>query len=255
MRSHLGCTGSVNLGVLAGDTQQRVEHVAASWLEYSPESSSLVVRHVQPDDVPPLREIAGELIDFLHTVSDPERAQIPGGALYCLDESTGQYLRLKVWKGGFLTVAWARPDYTNAQWEPFHNQPVKVVFEPFQRLNGEVTFEGHPNSADDLRRILDRLAGQYSQGDYAITSTIGRVSLTLRDVNADALVVVNALRYMAKVGTLSGEIDVSSFRAGDMDDYCRFAFRAGEVWMARPELWPETPETPAPPVGAMSKAA
>jgi len=255
MRSHLGCTGAVNLGILGEDSQRRLEHIAASWLEYSLESPSLVVRHVQPDDVAPLREIAGELLDFLHAVSDSERAQIPGGALYYQDELTGQYVRLKVWPGGFLTVAWARPDYDHAQWESFRSQPVAMVFEPFQRLNGEVTLECHPNAADDLRRILDKIAGEYSQGDYGITSTIGHVSLSLRDVNADGLVVVNALRYMAKAGTLIGEIDVSSFRAGDMEDYCRFSFRAGETWMARPLLWPEMPETPATAVGAMSQAA
>jgi hypothetical protein len=247
--------GSVNLGLLGPETQKRLEQIAASWLEYTPESPSLVVRHVQPDDVPALREIAGELLDFLHAVSDSERAQIPGGALFYQDESTGQYVRLKVWPGGFLTVAWARPDYAQAQWEPFRNQPVNMVFEPFQRLNGAVSLECHPNAADDLRRIFDKIAGQYSQGDYAISSTVGRVSLTLRDVNVDGLTVINALRYMAKVGTLIGEIDVTSFRAGDMDDYCRFAFRAGETWIARPVLWPETPESPEPPSGALAKAA
>ena len=255
MRSHLGCTGSVDLGPLREDTQKRLEQIAASWLEYSPESSSLVVRHVQPDDVPPLREVAGELLDFLHAVSDSERAQIPGGALYYQDEPTGQYVRLKVWKGGFLTVAWARSDYTHAQWEPFRNQPVTLVFEPFQRLNGSVTFEGNPNAADDLRRIIDKTAGQYSQGDYAITSSIRQVDVTLRDVNADALTVVNAVRYMAKPGTLSGEIDVGSFRAGDLEDYCRFSFRAGETWMARPILWSDTPDTPAVHAESQSQAA
>jgi len=255
MRSHLGCTGSLDLGPLGQDTQKRLEQIAASWLEYSPESSSLVVRHVQPDDVPPLREVGGELLDFLHVVSDSERAQIPGGALYYQDEPTGQYVRLKVWNGGFLTVAWARSDYTHAQWEPFRNQPVTLVFEPFQRLNGSVTFEGNPNAADDLRRIIDNTAGQYSQGDYAITSSIRQVDVTLRDVNADALTVVNALRYMAKAGTLRGEIDVSSFRAGDLEDYCRFSFRAGETWMARPILWSDPPDTPAVHAESQSQAA
>ena len=255
MRSHLVCNGSVNLGVLGQDTQKRLDHIAANWLEYSPESPSLVVRHVQPDDVPPLREIAAELLDFLHAVSEAERAQIPGGALFYQDESTGQYVRLKVWKGGFLTVAWARPDYTHAPWEPFRSQPVRLVFEPFERLNGQVTMECNPDCAEGLRRLLDKIAGEYSQGDYAIASTVSGISLTLRDVNADGVAVVNALRYMARPGTLNGEIDVTSFRAGDMDDYCRFSLRAGETWMARPVLWPETPETPAPTVGAMSKAA
>ena len=255
MRSHLGCTGSVDLGPFGEDTKKRLEQIAASWLEYSPESSSLVVRHVQPDDVPALREVAGELVNFLHTVPDSQRAQIPGGALYYQDEPTGQYVRLKVWKGGFLTVAWAWPDYTRAQWEVFRNQPVTLVFEPYQRLNGSVSFEGHPNAADDLRRIIDRTSGQYSQGDYAISTLIRGVQITLRDVNADALTIVNALRYMSKGTTLSGEIDVSSFRAGDLEDYCRFSFRGGETWMARPILWADTPDTPASPGNPLPQAA
>ena len=242
MRSHLGCTGSVNLGSIGQETQKRLERIAASWLEFSPETSSLVVRHVQPDDVPPMREVAGELMDFLHAVTDAERGQIPGGALFYNDEPTGQSVRLKVWKGGFLTIAWARPDYTHAKWETFQNQPVNLVFEPFQRLNGSVSFQGNPGAADDLRRLIDKITGEYSQGDYAINSTVQGTELTLRDINADALSIVNALRYMAKPGTLTGEIDVSSFRMGDLDDYCRFSFRAGETWMARPELWPEVPE-------------
>jgi hypothetical protein len=245
----------VDLGSFGEETQKRLGQIAATWLEYTPETSSLVVRHVQPDDFPALREVAGELLDFLHTVSETERAQIPGGDLYYQDEPTGQYVRMKVWKGGFLTVAWARPDYMRAQWEPFRNQPVTLVFEPFQRLNGKVSFEGHPNVADDLRRLIDKTAGQYSQGDYAISSTIRGVEITLTDLNADALTLVNALRYMAKPGTLSGEVDVSSFRAGDLEDYCRFSFRAGETWMARPILWSDTPDAPASPAGPLSQAA
>ena len=242
MRSHLGCTGSVNLGSLGEGTHRRLEKIAASWLEYSPEFSSLVVRHVQPDDVPPLREVAGELLDYLHVVADSERREVPGGALFYHDEPTGQYVRLKVWKGGFVTVSWARPDYSRAQWEPFQNQAVTLVFEPFQRLNGSVSFDGNPHAADNLRKILEKTVGQYSEGDYAITSSLRRVELLLRDVNADALSLVNALRYMAEPGTLSGEIAVTSFRAGDLDDYCCFAFRQGEILLARPDLWSDTPE-------------
>jgi hypothetical protein len=245
----------VELGSFSEETQKRLGQIAATWLEYTPDPSSLVIRHVQPDDFPALREVAGELLDFLHAVSERERAQIPGGTLYYQDEPTGQYVRLKVWKGGFLTVAWARPDYTRAQWEPFRNQPVAMVFEPFQRLNGTVSFEGHPNVADDLRRLIDRTTGQYSQGDYAISSTIRGVEITLNDVNADALTLINALRYMAKPGSLIGEVDVSSFRAGDLEDYCRFSFRTGETWIARPILWSDTPNEPASPAGPLSQAA
>jgi len=242
MRTHLGCTGSVGLGTLAPETRARLDLVEASWLEYSPDSSSLVVRHVQPDDQPALREIGGELLEFLRTVSDQERAQIPGGAFYYEDEPTGQYIRLRVLKGGFLTVAWARPDYTLSPWQEFRNQPVKVVFEPFQRLNGSVKFEGAPTAGDNLRRVLESTAGEYGQGDFEIVSTVDSVELKLRDVNADVLSLVNALRYLSKHGTLCGEIDVTSFRAGDLEDYCRFAFRDGSTWIARPLLWPEALE-------------
>jgi hypothetical protein len=241
MRSHLGCTGSIELGLLSEETQKRLEHVEASWLEYSPDPPSLVVRHVQPDDIPALREIGGELLEYLSTISQEDRAKIPGGALQYLDEPTGQLIRLKVWPGGFLTVAWARPDYAHAPWQEFRNQPVSVVFEPFQRLNGTVSFQGGPTGADALRKVLENTAGEYSQGDYEIASTVDRVDLTLRDVNADVLTLVNALRYSVKDATLQGEIDVSSFRSGDMQDYCRFVFRDGEIWIARPALWSDAP--------------
>ena len=247
MCSHLGCTGSVELGLIGEDTQKRLEQITATWLEYSPEPSALLVRHVQPDDVPPLREVAGELLDFLHAISDGERAQITGGALFYQDESTGQYVRLKVWTGGFLTVAWARPDYTRAQWTPFLNQPVTLVFEPYQRVNGAVGFEGHHGAAEDLRKIIDKTAGQYSQGDYEIESSVDRVEATFRDVNADVLSIVNGLRYMAQPGTLNGELTVTSFREGDLEDYCRFSFRSGESWMARPVLWTDSPDVPPSP--------
>lgn len=237
MRSHLGCTGSVDLGQLQPGTPARLEQVTATWLEFSPESKSLVVRHVQPDDAPALREIAGELLDFLHALSDGERDQVPGGALYYQDESTGQFVRLQIRRGGTLAVVWARPDYTHAQWELFHNQPVTLVFEPYQRLNGSVKFDAKGKAADDFRRILDQASGQYADGDCEISTSGEEVHITLHDVNVDVLTTVNALRYMAKPGTLSGEIEVSSFRPGDLEDYCRFSFRAGETWMARPELW------------------
>jgi len=243
MRTHLGCTGSISLGPLGQETQWRLEQVEASWLEFSPEPPTLDVRHVQPDDIPALGEIASELLEFLNTVSDAERERIRGGAFYYLDEATGRYVRLRVWKGGFLTIAWARPDYTHVEWQQFRNQPISVVFEPFQRLNGAVSFEGSPAAADNIRRVLESTAGEYSQGDYEITTSIDRVEIKLREVNVDVLTLVNAFRYSARNGTLSGEIDVSSFRTGDLEDYCRFVFRGGETWIARPALWSDAPES------------
>jgi hypothetical protein len=255
MRTHLGCTGSVELGALSQETQRRLELVDASWLEFSPERSTLEVRHVQPDNVPALREIAGELLEFLSDIPDDDRAKIRGGALYYQDEPTGQYVRLKVWEGGYLTVAWARPDYQHAQWEAFHGQAVSVVFEPYQRLNGRLRFDGSSVAANEVRHTLESSLGSYSQGDYEITSAIDGVEVTLKDVNSSLLPILKTLREVAKAGSVQGEIDVSSFRAGDLEDYCRVVFRAGETWIVRPSLWSDAAETQAPPHEPLRRAA
>jgi len=255
MRTHLVCTGRVELGEVGQETQRRLERAEASWLEFSPDPPSLVVRHVQPDNLPALREITGELLEFLSEISEEERVQIPGGVLYYADEQTGQYVRLKVWKGGFLTVAWARPDYEHAQWERYQGQTAPVVFEPYQRLNAAVKFEGSPAAAEEVTDVLEHSLGLYSQGDYEITSSMDGVEITLRDVNADVLALVKVLWEVAKPASLQGEIDVSSFRAGDLQDYCRFVFRTGEAWLVRPSLWTDVPETQAPPLPPLERAA
>jgi hypothetical protein len=255
MRTHLGCTGDVELGPLSRETQRHLTQIEASWLEFAPESQSLMVRHVQPDDTPVLREVAGELLEFLSAIPETERVGIPGGAVYYQDEVSGQYVRLKVWPGGFLTVAWARPDYDHAKWVAYHGENVPVVFEPYQRLNGGVRLEGTTVAADLLRATLERSEGLYAQGDYEVKTSLEAVELTLRDVNASILPLLKTLREVAKPGSLQGEIDISSFRAGDLEDYCRFVLRAGDTWLVRPSLWSDVPETQAPPTRPLERAA
>jgi len=242
MRTHLGCSGQVKLGKLSPDTQQKLERIEATWLEFVPESVSLEVRHVQPDDRPVLPEIVREMVEFLSQVTDEERAQVGGGTVYYQDGVKGQYVRVKVGEGGFLTVAWARPDYTRASWEQYRSQPVSVVPEPYQRLNGKFNFDGVPTAGDDIRKLLERTAGLYSDGDFEIVARVDRIEVALRDVNSSVLPLVYALQVLAKPGSLEGEIDVSSFRAGDLDECCRFAFRGGEAWLVRPSLWEGGPE-------------
>jgi hypothetical protein len=192
---------------------------------------------------------------LLSEIGEEERARIPGGALYYRDEQKGQYVRLKVWKGGFLTVAWARADYEHAQWERYQGQTVPIVFEPYQRLNGRVTLDGSSAAAEELTDAVEHSLGLYSQGDYRITSTVDGVEVILEDVNAEVLGLVRVLCEVAKPGSLQGEIDVSSFRAGDLEDYCRFVFRAGEAWLVRPSLWTDVPEAQAPPQPPLERAA
>jgi hypothetical protein len=130
-----------------------------------------------------------------------------------------------------------------------------VVPEPYQRLNGKFSFEGIPSAADDIRELLERTAGLYSEGDFEIVARIDRIEVALRDVNASVLPLVYALQVLAKPGSLEGEIDVSSFRAGDLDDYCRFALRGGEVWLVRPSLWGGAVEPPSPLPQLMERVA
>ncbi len=255
MRTHLGCTGSVELGELSKQTQRQLEQVEASWLEFSPAPPSLVVRHVQPDDLPALREISGELLELLNDLPEEERAKIPGGEFYYQDEPTGQFVRFKVWAGGFLTVVWARPDYDHAQWEAYQGQAVRLVFDPYQRLNGRVRFEASPSAAGELRCVLERSSGLYSQGEYEIATLPDGVEISLRDMNTSVLLLVKALQAVAKPASLQGEIDVSSFRTGDLEDFCRFVFRAGETWLVRPSLWRDFPEPHAPPGRPLERAA
>jgi len=246
MRNHLVCTGCVELGKISQETQRRLEQTESNWLEFAPDPASLVVRHVQPDNLPPLREMAGELFAFLSEIGEEERARIPGGALYYRDEQNGQFVRLKVMRGGSLTVSWAHPDYEHAQWERYLGQTVSVVFEPYQRLNGRVIFDGSCAAAEEVTDVLEHSLGQYAQGDYTITCTVDSVEIAFQDVNADVLELVKVMGEIAKPGSLQGDIEVSSFRAGDIEDYCRFVFRAGEAWVVRPSLWKDLPEAGAP---------
>ncbi|HEV2351718.1 MAG TPA: hypothetical protein VG028_17950 [Terriglobia bacterium] len=243
MRTHLGCTGSVELGPISKETQSRLEEIEATWLEYLPTPPSLVVRHVQPDAISAPREIAGELLEFLSHISDRERAGVSGGALYYLDEQSGQYFRLKVAAGGNLTVSWAHPDYAHAQAVPYEGQTVPVVFEPFQCLNGWVKFKADPEVAEKLRAVIERPGGLYPQGDFALDVAPGEVVLALREVNSSVVPLVDALRELARPGSLKGHIEVTSFRAGDLDDYCRLVFQGPDVWLLRPSLWNDTHTT------------
>ncbi len=256
MRTHLGCIGRINLGEVAEETRKGLEAVEATWLEFAGNPPSLVVRHVQPSDTPVLPNVGGELLDFLGRLAEDERAAVPGGALYCLDEESGQYIRLKVSSGGGLTVSWARPDYSRARWQPYGGERVPVVFEAFQRLNGKVKFNGAPGSADKVRAAAESSTGLYPEGELESRVEGGRVEISLRDVNASILELLAALRQSANpAASLEGEIDVSSFRPGDLEDYCRFVMKDGEVWLVRPSLWSEEAGDQSAPGQALQSAA
>lgn len=256
MRTHLGCVGRITLGELSEETRKGLETVEATWLEFAGNPPSLVVRHVQPSDTPILPNVGEELLNFLGRLTEDERAAVPGGSLYCLDEENGQYIRLKVSSGGSLSVSWARPDYSRARWQPYGGERLPVVFEAYQRLNGRVQFTGPPEAAEKIRAAAERSSGLYPEGEFETRVVGGQVEVSLRDVNASVLNLLQTLRETASpAASLEGEIDVSSFRPGDLEDYCRFVMKDGEVWLVRPSLWTEQPEAQAAPGRTLETAA
>ncbi len=256
MRTQLGCTGSVELGDLSPATQADLKSIHALWLDFIPDPPQLTVLHVQPDDVPALREIAGELLEFLAVIPDQERARIPGGALYYLDEASGQYTRLKVSQGGLVSVAWAHPDYARGTWERYRDQAAPLVFDAYQRLNGRVRLRARPELAEEISKVVERFAGLGSQGEVEARKSDGELEFVFRDVNSSVLPLVKALRDAAQPSaSLEGEIEISSFRPGDVEDYARFVFRAGDAWLVRPALWSDVPETEAQPEPPLQRAA
>ena len=256
MRTHLGCVGRINLGELTEETRKGLEAVDATWLEFAGNPPSLVVRHVQPSDTPILPNVGGELLNFLGRLTEEERVAVPGGALYCLDEENGQYVRIKVSSGGTLSVSWAHPDYSRARWQPYGGERVPVVFEAYQRLNGKVKFRGAPEATDKIWAAAERSPGLYPEGELETRVEGGQVEISLRDVNSSVLDLLVTLREAADPSaSLDGEIDVSSFRPGDLEDYCRFVMKDGEVWLVRPSLWSELPEDQAAPGHTLQSAA
>lgn len=241
MRTHLGCIGRVNLGLLSEETRRNLERFRGNWLDFIAEPASLVVRHVQPTDTPVVPSVAAELLECLGRLTDAERARA-GGTLYCLDEEDGQYVRLKV-SGGILTATWAQPDYSRARRVPYRGEHVPVVFEPYQRLNGAVRLCASAEGFARIRRAIERSTGLYPEGDLDQRSVDDKIEINFRNVNASVLALLAALKDAAQpLDSLEGEIDVSSFRPGDLEDYCRFVIRDGEVWLLRPALWNEAEE-------------
>jgi len=92
MRAHLGSPERIDLGGLSRETQRRMGEVKATWLEFSPDPPSLLVRPVKAEAASTPRQIAGELLEFLSHLPAHERKAVAGGALKHLDEATGHYL-------------------------------------------------------------------------------------------------------------------------------------------------------------------
>ena len=236
-----GCYGRIVLGQLPKAIEQRLGALPGEWLEFDPTTGTIVVRHIQPSAGPSLPTIAGELVRMLSEIPEAEQDRIPGGDLFVHTEVAAQLVRLRVEAGGSLKIEWAHPDYAKSKRQLYTGARVEMVEPRVQRLNGGVTFESaEPVKAErELESLADTYEGLYPEGDLAVKAdrSTGRVTVEVRDLNVDVLLLVERLQALAAPGSLTGDIEVSSFAAIVSEQHLRFVFDDGQTWVQRPVLW------------------
>lgn len=236
-----GCYGQVQLGPLPETAEQRLGALPGEWLEYDALARAIVVRHIQPTAGPCLPAITGELVRMLSEVPEPARAAIPGGDLFVHTEVLVQLVRLRVEAGGAVRIEWAHPDYARSRRQLWTGGKVEMVEPRVQRLDGEAAFAAADPAAAarELEALADTYEGLYPEGDLTVTAdrAAGRVQMAVHDLNLDALLLVRRLEQLARPGTLTGRVEVSSFAATQPEQQLRFVFDDGKTWVQRPVLW------------------
>ena len=236
-----GCYGQVRLGHLSETVQQRLGALPGEWLEFDAVTETIVVRHIQPTAGPCLPTIAGELVRILSEIPGAAQAAIPGGELYVHTEVGAQLVRLKVEAGGAVRIAWAHPDYARSRPQIWTGGGVEMVEPRVQRLNGEAAFAAADpaQAARAIETLADTYEGLYPEGDLTVRAerAAGRVTVEVHDLNLDARLLVERLVQLAVPGSLTGQIEVSSFAAIVPEQQLRFVFDDGKTWVRRPVLW------------------
>ncbi len=245
-----GCYGRIALGQLPEAVQQRLGALPGEWLEFDPLTGTIVVRHIQPSAAPCLPTIAGELVRMLSEIPEAAQDKIPGGDLFVHTEVAAQLVRLRVEAGGALKIEWAHPDYAKSKPQLYTGARVEMVEPRVQRLNGGVTFEtaSPARAASELESVADSYEGLYPEGDLIVKAdrSTGRVAMEVRDLNVDVLLLVERLQQLAVPGSLTGDIEVSSFAAIVPEQHLRFLFDDGQTWVQRPVLWEDAGRARAP---------
>jgi hypothetical protein len=238
-----GCFGRVDLGPLPEDVAERLSQVPGEWLEYDPPLGAIVVRHVEPTSAHHLPAIACELVRLFAEIPPELHEGIPGGALFVqTEEEHGQLIRVRVEAGGAIHLRWAHPSFRQATRRPYGGGSEFLIDPEVQRLNGTVQFraDAPEEAAEALQKLADTFEGLYPEGD-CVSRAIDQdtVELRMEDVNLDAVRLVELLRKVARVGTLSGRFEVSAFGTINPEHQRRVLFENGEVLVQHPLLWPE----------------
>jgi hypothetical protein len=235
MQVEIECEGRIRCGSLPWEVSERLAQLSGNWLEFSPEESAIVVRHVQPVGCPAMSGVPCELISILDSIPSDHREKMPGGTLFVRDRN-GQVLRLLV-KGGELLIQWPHLDFEHSR--PEAPEAVMDGINPREaRVRGWARFAGSPERAAELAAFVDRFEGLYPEGDMPSECEQNLVSVRFQDVNVGPRELISKLEALAETReSLEAELDVGSFAPGALDHSFRIRIEKGKVHALRPSLW------------------
>jgi hypothetical protein len=236
-----GCHGRIVVGSLDPMVSSRLASVPGEWLEFDPPSGAIVVRHIQPSSEPSLPMIAAELVRMLADIPVDAHAGIEGGDLFVQTEDSPHLVRIRVAPGGGVRLDWAHPDFARGRKQQFAGGEQIPIDAVYCRLNGTVTFEAADaaRAAQELQHTADTYEGLYPEGDFRAQIVGTKVSVTMRDVNLDARLLIRRVSELATAGSADGTVDVSSFDDRHPDDRVRVLFESGALWVQEPYFWPD----------------
>jgi len=237
-----GCHGRVVLGELPQELRRSLALLPGEWLEYDPSSGAVVIGHVQPSTGPILPTVTVELVRILSEIPHELQSDIVGGDFFVhTEEPATQLVRLRVEAGGALHIQWAHPEYAGAARRPYQGRADLPTPEWEQRINGTLNLQADDAAAaaESLQALADTYEGLYPEGDFvASASGAGNeVTVSMKEVNLDAVVLVDRLRELARPGTLEGRFEVGSFADFVPENLVQVVIAAGEVLVQRPLLW------------------
>ncbi|MBZ5498163.1 MAG: hypothetical protein LAP85_17320 [Acidobacteriia bacterium] len=235
MQGESECDGKIKLGSVPEKVCQRLAGFQGNWLEFIPEESAIIVRHVQPGGCPAISGVPCELISMIDSIPAEQRQAMPGGEFF-LRDSEGQMLRLIVERGD-IRIQWPCLDYSRAVAVP--TESIRNDLNPrTARVRGWANFLGAPDSAGRLQAFVDAFEGLYPEGSMPASLRQDGFHVEFQDVNVGPSELLSKLLELADPAeSLDAQLEVSSFVPGASDENFRILVCRGRAQALRPSLW------------------
>ena len=235
MQCEPDCDGRIEIGPLPESVLGRLAQFRGNWLEFVPEESAIVVRHVQPSGCPAISAVPCELIALMDCIPSEHRDAMPGGE-FRVKDADGQILRLVVERGD-IRIQWPSPDYSRAV-----AIPTTTLMEGLNpraaRVAGWARFRGVADSAARIQAFVDSFEGLYPEGIMQMCPGNEGMEVQFHDVNVGPCELLAKLQELADpLASLEAELDISSFAPGSSDANFKILVRHGQTQALRPSLW------------------